>query len=204
MNPLIELSAHEDERGNRIMYGGSELTNAKVSITFNGSNNVVRIGDNAKIVHLTARFDGENATLEIGSTLKPRTGLRFSVLHGHQCALSIGEDVGSETPVFVCVSECQRVDIGKDCMFSSNVELRADDSHAALAIDCSSEQRRPAHGADSISTTSRTGRSRKTFRSCSARSRPCYAPEPRRSESAAIAPRPTARGRRPSCLWHER
>lgn len=129
MSENLKLVAYSDERGNRVLYDGPHLPDALVKITFKGSGNTVKVGRKAKIVHLTALFEGDNATLEIGSTLRPRTGLRFKVRLGHDTLISIGQNVGAQSPVFICVAEGHSVTIGNDCMLSSSVEIRADDSH---------------------------------------------------------------------------
>lgn len=134
MADLSTLTSYTDDNGNRVIYAGPNLPDALVRFTFKGSNNTVRIGEKAKIVHLTALFDGDNAVLDIGSTVRRRTGLRFKVRLGHDTRITIGENVGAQSPVFVCVSEGRSVSIGEDCMLSSSVEIRADDSHAIYDV----------------------------------------------------------------------
>lgn len=134
MGVLRELTSYEDEHGNSVRYEGVSLPNAKVSITFQGKNNQLVIHAGAKIVELTVIFAGDGGLAEIGSTVKPRTGLRFAMRLGHASTVTIGEDVGCETRTFICVSEGQRVRIGRDCMIATAVELRADDSHAIYDV----------------------------------------------------------------------
>ncbi len=129
MTVLVDLNAYEDESGNRIVYDGPALPDAAFKVTFQGKRNLLKIHAGAKIVHLSVLFSGDGATAEIGSTPKPRTGLRFTMRLGHECTVQIGENVGCETPTFIAVSEGQTVSIGQDCMIATAVELRADDSH---------------------------------------------------------------------------
>ena len=134
MKPLTSLHPYADERGNRIIYDGPALPTAVVKVTFKGENNVLLVHSGAKIVDLTAVFAGDGGRVEIGATVIPRTGLRFRMRLGHQSAVTVGESVGAESPVFIGVAEGQSVTIGDDCMFSTSVELRADDSHAIYDV----------------------------------------------------------------------
>ena len=134
MQQLRELKMFADESGNTIAYDGKALPNAKVDITFRGKGNVLKVHPSAKIVELVVDFSGDDAVVEIGATSKPRAGLRFTIRTGHECEVTIGENVGCETRTFIRVSEGTKVSIGDDCMFASSIELRADDSHAIYDV----------------------------------------------------------------------
>lgn len=128
--PILKtIEPYEDDSGNRIEFDGTPI-NAKVNVKFEGSNNVLRIADSAKIVALSVSFFGNNGTVEIGPTTKSRTGLRFGLAVGEQSNVRIGPNVGAETKAFIRASEGASVLIGADCMFASNVEIRTDDTHA--------------------------------------------------------------------------
>lgn len=128
--PILKtIEPYQDDSGNRIVFDGAPIK-AKVSVTFEGSNNVLRIADSAKIVSLSVTFSGNNGTVEIGPTTKQRTGLRFGLVVGEQSHVRIGPNVGAEPKAFVRASEGASVLIGADCMFASNVEIRTDDTHA--------------------------------------------------------------------------
>lgn len=134
MRKLQELKPYTDENGNLIEYGGEPLADATVSVVFRGSGNTLRVAEGAKIRHLAVDFSGDGGLVTIGATTQPRTGLRFSIRLGHECTVTIGDNVGCETRAFVRVSEGASVHIGEDCMFAANIEIRADDSHAIYDV----------------------------------------------------------------------
>lgn len=78
---------------------------------FYGSNNCVTIGENCILSNLTVWFEDENNSVKIGNN---------TTIHG--------------TTGLACI-EGSRIDIGEDCMFSSNIGFRTGDSHSVLDLE---------------------------------------------------------------------
>lgn len=122
------LRAYRDDRGNEIIYDGHPRTDF-ISVKFAGSNNVLRVADNAKIVSLSVDFAGDGGEVIILPTSQRRTGLRLSLRVGHQSGIEIGENVGTTKRAFISAVEGASVRIGNDCMIATGVEIRTDDAH---------------------------------------------------------------------------
>jgi len=128
MDTVKQLGEYASENGNEISYQGKG-TNVPVTVRFRGSGNRLVVASDAKIVELVVDFFGDNGTVVIGPTTKPRTGLRFAIRVGHESSVTIGKDVGSQTRTYIVASEGASVSLGEDCMLASSIEIRTDDSH---------------------------------------------------------------------------
>ncbi|MCW2496478.1 acyltransferase [Jatrophihabitans sp.] len=138
MPTIYELARYKDELGNEIVYDGSlEL---KIDIRFkNGKNNRLVIAPGADLRDLLVIFTGDNGLIEIGTTTKPRAGLRFELRCGHQSTIRIGDNVGCAGRAFISAVEGEDVSIGEDVMFAKNIEVRVDDTHPLFDVE--SEER---------------------------------------------------------------
>ncbi|MHA7145425.1 acyltransferase [Arthrobacter sp. TmT3-37] len=127
---LTTLKNYSDERGNRIT--SEKQISDKIRITFNGSNNTVRISPDANIGSLTIQFDRDNASFEIGAG---RNG-KFSawVMLGEDSGVKVGNDVSSNGPCVITAAEGASVTIGDDSMLAMENEIRADDSHPIFDV----------------------------------------------------------------------
>lgn len=127
------LAGYSDDRGNSVTYDGPPLDVA-VAIRFHGSGNHLHVDDRAKIRELVVDFYGNDGSIAVGPTTKPRTGLRFAIRVGHGSKVTIGADVGSQTRTYIIASEGASVSIGDDCMLASSIEIRTDDSHPIFDV----------------------------------------------------------------------
>ncbi len=134
MQRLRELKSYADDQKNQVVYTGPDLPQANVDVGFRGKGNVLRIHPGARIIDLSVDFSGDGGLVEIGTTSKPRAGLRFRMSIGHEATVTIGPNVGCETRAFIRVSEGATVSVGEDCMFAGSIELRADDTHAIYDV----------------------------------------------------------------------
>jgi acetyltransferase-like isoleucine patch superfamily enzyme len=128
MTHVKALQPYIDERGNQIVYLG-EPRRSRIDIKFGGSNNRLVVAPNAHVVELGVDFTGDGAIVEILPTSSPRTGLRFGIRLGHDCAVRIGENVGSQGRTMITAVEGAEVTLGDDCMLAMGIEIRSDDAH---------------------------------------------------------------------------
>lgn len=96
-------------KNNIVQFGGtkvSALTNCHISI--NGSNNKVVIEDGVGAIDLTIYCADEN------------------------CFVYVKEDTQFAGKTELAVMEGTKIEVGRDCLFSANITLRAGDSHSVI------------------------------------------------------------------------
>lgn len=54
---------------------------------------------------------------------------------GYRCKVVIDDDVTSQGPTYLTTAEAVKVSIGKDCMLSDRIQIRAEDSHAIYDVE---------------------------------------------------------------------
>lgn len=129
MEPLSELVAYEDDRGNRIEYSGPVRQEWSVHVEFRGSGNVLRLADHPR--SLRAVFEVDNGEITIG---KKSGRLKIHARVGQDARVRIGDGVTSTGSVTVSSNEGTTVTIGDDVMFATQNQVRADDAHPIFDI----------------------------------------------------------------------
>lgn len=109
----------------------------KVSIGIKGNGNSMTVGRGTMINNCKIRVDGSNQSLEIGEDCLYHAGKIYLRYNSGQ-HIRIGDKTTIED-AYLLTDENSSIDIGKDCMFSKMVHLRAGDGHSVL--DASSGQR---------------------------------------------------------------
>lgn len=99
-------------RGNRIVIEDGAILNRKCSITINGDNNEVRIGN--------------KTTLSEGGRIR---------IEGNGCWLVVGERSCLVNVFFSIGDDNNGVTVGNDCLFSSDVIFRTWDNHSIIMVD---------------------------------------------------------------------
>lgn len=99
------------------------LSNCKVQ--FHGKNNKLIIHKQKNLANLNFEFLGNDSIIEISEDVSIKGQLRI----GHQSTIIIGENSTSTNPVYFTCAENTRIEIGKDCMFATNNQIRTDDAH---------------------------------------------------------------------------
>lgn len=124
--------------GNRIeLPRSSERLLKKVTIKLAGRNNRLVFGEGVEFSHCEIRLDGEDNLIEIGARARISSGkiyLRYT-RGQHIC-------IGADTTVegaYLLVDEAASIDIGNDCMLSTDIMIRTGDKHSI--IDVASNQR---------------------------------------------------------------
>lgn len=131
MNRVTTLEDYQDERGNRIEYGGAEPHTGEVSVVFRGSNNVLRVGARPKMSALKVVFDCDNGTMEVAAG---NGGLNLNVRVGQDSTVRIGRNTTSTNVVGMSATEGTTISVGDDVMFASEIQVRADDGHPIFDV----------------------------------------------------------------------
>jgi acetyltransferase-like isoleucine patch superfamily enzyme len=115
--------------GNTVTIGDNPTFNDKTSITIDGNNNTVTIGPNALIEGMKIRLKGDNNVVRMGIRVKFRGSIGLA--RGAKVIIGSRTTIGSAQLVL----KTRTVKIGKDCMFSRNIEIRTTDSHPIFDLD---------------------------------------------------------------------
>ncbi|MCC7516707.1 MAG: acyltransferase [Pseudomonadales bacterium] len=119
------------KRGNTISIGFAErLQMEKVDILIKGQDNCLVIGSGSRVAKCKIRIDGSQQSVTVGKNCEYHAGkiyLRYNRLQSIQ--------IGDETTIedaYLLSDEDASISIGRDCMFSKFVHLRAGDGHSVL------------------------------------------------------------------------
>lgn len=121
------------KHGNRLeLPESSERNLKKTTIKLRGSNNRLVIGENVTLTHCEIRLDGADNLIEIGDNVRFSSGKIYLVgTRGQHIR------IGSETTVegaYLLVDEAASIDIGRDCMLSTDIIIRTGDKHSILDV----------------------------------------------------------------------
>lgn len=117
--------------GNQLQLPASaEALMKKVTIKLGGRNNRLVIGEGAEISHCEIRLDGEDNLIELGPRTRFSSGkLYLRYTRGQH--IRIGEDTTVEG-AYLLIDEAASIDIGRDCMFSTDIIIRTGDKHSIV------------------------------------------------------------------------
>lgn len=110
----------------------SEQRLKKTTIKLRGSNNRLEIGENVTLTHCEIRLGGDNNLIEIGNNVRFSSG---KIYLGGTTGQHIR--IGADTTVegaYLLVDEAASIDIGRDCMFSTEIVMRTGDKHSILDV----------------------------------------------------------------------
>ena len=139
---ITKLEPYRDDLDNEILYDGDlDLT---VDITIKGARNRLVIAADANLASLKVLMAGDDGLIEIGGTPLKRMPLRFYLKCGYESTIRIGENIGTDTQVYISAAEGVTVHLGSDCMVAAGVQLRSDDTHALYDVR-SGKRINPAH-----------------------------------------------------------
>jgi len=102
----------------------------RVDIRISGSNNRVIIEDFAVLIGVSVYITGDYNTLTIGSWCHLNGTEVCMEKSGNTVAVGSGSKLMGKT--HLAALEGTRIDIGRDCLFSSDIHFRTGDSHSVL------------------------------------------------------------------------
>ncbi len=112
---------------NRVVIGA----NVRISGSINGDSNSITIGDAPFGSTFHVSVNGNNNKIVVGSNSRCRN-LDIRVgnhVHAHETQLTIGDDFSSENDCkFILYNSGNKLDIGRDCMFSNSIVVRCGES----------------------------------------------------------------------------
>lgn len=111
----------------------SEQRLKKTTIKLRGSNNRLVIGENVTLTHCEIRLSGDNNLIEIGNDVRFSSGKIYLVGTSGQ-HIRIGADTTVEG-AYLLVDEAASIDIGRDCMLSTEIIMRTGDKHSILSLE---------------------------------------------------------------------
>ena len=106
-----------------------------LTVIFSGKNGIVEIGCNPLIKFKNAKiYAGNNAYVSIGSS-KYQANFNIVALSDNSKVI-IGDDFSCEKMYLANRDEPNlRIEVGKDCMFSSEIYIRSSDGHTIVDLD---------------------------------------------------------------------
>lgn len=108
----------------------SEGQMKKVTIKLRGRNNQLVIGENVTLTHCEIRLGGENNLIEIGPNVRFSSG-KIYLLDAREQHIRIGANTTVEG-AYLLVDEGASIDVGRDCMLSTDIIMRTGDKHSIL------------------------------------------------------------------------
>lgn len=105
----------------------------KVHIRIKGSGNRVLIGDFAQLPGTTITIHGDHNVIDIGPWCY--LGGTDLFIEDHGGHITIGDHTKFLGKTHLAVIEGTSITIGRDCLFSSDIQLRTGDSHSVLDLE---------------------------------------------------------------------
>jgi len=122
-------------QGNELDLGKSRLHACRIEVR--GNHNLVRIHPSCKLVNVSFRLLGDNLRLELGERVKVSQWGEF-LLMGEDAEIRLDRHCTVESARFIAHGGTV-LEVGPDCMFAYEVEVRTSDEHSIL--DASSAER---------------------------------------------------------------
>lgn len=97
-----------------------------------GNNNMIDLGKNNRFYDINVFIYGSNHRLIIGNNcILKNTTFWFE---DHDCVIIIGDNTTIEGAHIAVTEPFSRIDVGHDCMFSMNIDIRNGDSHSIINL----------------------------------------------------------------------
>lgn len=102
----------------------------KITVKLGGRNNCLIVGEDVQLTHCEIRLDGQDNLIEIGPRVRFSSG-KIYLRNTSGQHIRIGEDTTVEG-AYLLVDEASSIDIGRDCMLSTDILIRTGDKHSIL------------------------------------------------------------------------
>lgn len=116
-------------KNNKIKRHGSILRSVQFEIF--GNDNSILIGDKCIAKDLKIHIRGNNNLIEIHDDSR-FNGASDIWIEDNRCHLSIGQKCTFEGVHLALTEDDSKIEIGEDCMFAYNIEVRTGDSHSVI------------------------------------------------------------------------
>lgn len=128
---LLYKNRRKTKSGNLLQLPASvERSMKKVTIKLSGHNNRIVFGEGATFSNCEIRIDGEDNLIEVGPRVRFNSGkIYLRKTRGQH--IRIGADTTVEG-AYLLVDEAASIDIGNDCMFSTDILIRTGDKHSIV------------------------------------------------------------------------
>ena len=108
------------------------LSNCSFDIA--GDNNEIVIDKNCYFQDVIFYVHGNDNKIEIGDNVGFARG-GFICIQDYGCVINIGDHSTFEEAHIAATEPNSRIDIGKDCMFANDIDIRTGDSHSIIDIN---------------------------------------------------------------------
>lgn len=115
-------------KNNIIKKSGNFLKKCKIIIL--GNNNVIDLGDTSYLSNTNITIIGDNNKIVIGKKVYVNSGDFY--FEDSENILNIGDKTIIAGNTHLALTEGKQINIGRECLFSSNIVLRTGDSHSIL------------------------------------------------------------------------
>ena len=127
-NILMQNSKKVRGKNNIIRKQGSFLRNCKIEI--HGDNNIVEFSPKCYLTDTTIEIYGNNNKVVLGNQVCIHSGQLYIEDNGGEISIDDNTLICGKT--HLAVIEGTKIIIGKDCLFSSNIDFRTGDSHSII------------------------------------------------------------------------
>lgn len=133
LRDLIYKNRRRIKAGNQVEIPPSaQRLMKKVTIKLGGRNNRLVLGEGAEISHCEIRLDGEDNLIEIGPRSRFSSG-KIYLRHTRGQHIRIGAETTVEG-AYLLIDEAASIDIGADCMLSTDILIRTGDKHSIIEV----------------------------------------------------------------------
>lgn len=131
--PLYDMAkALQSLRARLKRSNGCKMENrgfARIKREIQGENNLIRVGENARLYDVTVRIHGSDNAVIFDSDVAVGPDCSFWI-EGNHSVIHIGAGTTFTMGCHFCVQEDNmQLSVGRDCMFSNSIIARTSDSH---------------------------------------------------------------------------
>lgn len=123
-----KLPFNNSFRGAKISFGLSYIKKCK--IRSHGKNNKIIVGDFSRLIGCTISIRGNNNTIRIGDRCLCRNAV-FCIEDDNN-TIEVGDETAMHGEISLSVIEGTAITIGRECLFSSKINIRTGDSHSLV------------------------------------------------------------------------
>jgi acetyltransferase-like isoleucine patch superfamily enzyme len=130
---------HVKTKGKNNNFDINKMRKNDVRLKIRGNNNTIVIGDNCNLNNSVINIIGNDNNIRIGDNVSA-PGLVIEVgFKWHNATNNINLSIGNKTTIngvsIVLLEDNSQVTIGEDCMFASNIEFWASDTHSITDLE---------------------------------------------------------------------